>query len=324
VTRLQTETQDLRGERPLMSRPLLPFEIKNALVEVCGRAFWFKQPLFDVFARAGIPEALYLQHEDEAKFKIARHVIGELERMGEEGFFLQQRLVTELCSLKTLPDSEVPDRDAAVRTLRKLKELAVQHHIEAADRGDRANRAAADARARVERVRERQQRLEELAGAFREMTLAADHQARGYQLEDLVKELFALHEIRYRKSYRAAGEQVDGSFQFGGFDYLVETRWRQEAPALDELLAFKGKVDRKIESTRGLFVSVPGFRPEVVERLREAGAAKLILMDGRDLAVILEGLVTLTDALQAKVDKAYQEGVVYFQLCGGAPTKRDK
>lgn len=35
-----------------MARQSLPHEVKNALIEVCGRAFWYKQPLFDMFGRA--------------------------------------------------------------------------------------------------------------------------------------------------------------------------------------------------------------------------------------------------------------------------------
>ncbi len=53
-----------------MAHQLLPAEVKSALIDVCGRAFWYKQPLFDMFARAGIPEELYLKYEHEPKFKI--------------------------------------------------------------------------------------------------------------------------------------------------------------------------------------------------------------------------------------------------------------
>jgi hypothetical protein len=133
-------------------------------------------------------------------------------------------------------------------------------------------------------------------------------------LEDLLKELFALFEIRYRKSYKSEGEQIDGFFTFGGFDYLVEARWRKEPPTLDQLLSVKGKVDRKIESTRGFIISMLPFREDVLQRLREAGQANLILVDGYDLALILEGRVSLIDGLQAKIDKAAQEGVLYFPL----------
>jgi len=297
-----------------MSDSLLPLDVKNALILVCGRSFWYKQPLFDMFARAGIQEDIYLKYEHEPKFKIARQLIDDLETMGEDGLLLQRRLLTELCKLRTLPDTEVPDRDAGLDALRNLKSLAQEHDLVAKEKIEHAKRRIDDAETQIQRARERERRLRELYDAFAEMSSSFDHQARGYSLEDLLKELFALFELRYRKSYRAEGEQIDGFFNFGGFDYLVEARWRKDTPSLEDLLAFKGKVDRKIESTRGLFVSVVGFRQDIVQRLREAGPANLILMDGYDLVLILEGRVSLIDALQAKADKASQEGVLNFPL----------
>ena len=76
------------------------------------------------------------------------------------------------------------------------------------------------------------------------------------------------------------------------------------------------KVERKIESTRGFVVSIAPFCEDVLRRLREAGPAKLVLMDGYDMTLILEGRVSLVDALQAKVDKAAQEGIMFFSLAG--------
>lgn len=292
----------------------LPADVKNALIQVCGRSFWYKQPLFDIFARAGIPEGFYLKYEHEPKFKIARQLIDDLETMGDDGLLLQRRLLTELCKLRALPDTEVPDCDAGLDALRELKRLSQEHDLIAKEEREHAKRRTADAEAQIQQARERERRLKELYEAFVEMSSSLDHQARGYSLEDLLKELFSLFELRYRKSYRAEGEQVDGWFTFGGFDYLVEARWRKDIPTLDELLAFKGKVDRKIESNRGLFISIVPFREDIVQRLREAGPRNLILMDGYDLTLILEGRVSLIDALQAKTDRASQEGVLYFSL----------
>lgn len=297
-----------------MSTNKLPVEVKNAIIQVCGRCFWYKQPLFDIFSRAGIAENLYLKYEHEPKFKIARQLIDDLEGMGEDGFLLQRRLLTELCKLRALPDSEVPDKDAGLDALRRLKQIAREHHLEAEEEQQRARRRTSDSEAQIQQARDRERRLNELYQAFIEMSSAADHQARGYGLEDLLKELFILYEIRYRKSYRIEGEQIDGWFAFGGFDYLVEARWRKEAPSLDELLAFKGKVNRKIESSRGLVISIVGFNDDSLQRLREAGPANLILVDGYDLTLILEGRVSLIDALQAKIDKASQEGNLFFPL----------
>jgi hypothetical protein len=292
----------------------LPFEIKSALVEVCGRSFWYKQPLFDLFARAGIPEEDYLKYEHEAKFKIARQLLDDLELRGEDGWLLQKRLLTEMCKLRSLPDSEVPDRDAGLEALRKLKRLAVEHDLYVEEGEQKSRRLAADAERMVQKARERGRKLSELHAAFTGMITSADPQTRGYGLEDLLNELSAIFEIRYRKSYRTEGEQIDGFFTFGGFDYLVEARWRKEPPALSDMLAFKGKVDRKIESTRGLLLSIAGFQEESVQRLKEAGPANLILADGYDLTLILERRVGLIDGLQAKIDKASQEGILFFPL----------
>lgn len=267
-----------------------------------------------MFARAGIPEDMYLMYEHEPKFKIARQVIADLEKNGDDGFLLQRRLLTEMCKLRDVPDKEIPDRDAGLNALRGLKDIAFKHDLVMAEEMTMAKRRASDANESVQVARERDRKLSELLAAFSNMASSSDVQARGYGLEDLLKELFALYEIRYRKSYKAEGEQIDGFFAFGGFDYLVEARWRKEPPALQDLLAFKGKVDRKIESTRGIIISIAGFNDDAVRRLREAGPANLILVDGYDLTLILESRVNLTDALQAKIEKAAQEGAVYYPL----------
>lgn len=297
-----------------MARAFLPIEIKNQMIQVFGRSFWYRQPLFDVLARAGIAEEIYVKYEREYKFTIARKLLADLEQMGDEGLLLQRRLLTEFCKLRRLPDTEVKDREAALDALRILKRLAIEHDLYVEGQKETEKRSAAGAKARVLRTRERANRLGKLSDTFAEMASSNERQARGYELEDLVEELFALFEISYRKAYRTSSEQIDGSFSFGGFDYLVENRWRQERTALADLLAFKGKVDGKIKSTRGLFLSISGFVDGAADNLRATGQANLILMDGYDLTLILEGRVSLIDGLQAKTEKAFQEGVVDFHL----------
>src|SRR5208337_3400317 len=138
------------------------------------------------------------------------------------------------------PDSEVPDKDAGLAALRTLKEQAQVHDLDIKEEKTARARTKADAAQEVQQARDRQRRLQELHTAFVELSSSDDRQARGYSLEDLLKELFALFELRYRKSYKVEGEQFDGFFTFGGFDYLVEARWRREQPSLPDLLGFKG------------------------------------------------------------------------------------
>jgi hypothetical protein len=61
-------------------------------------------------------------------------------------------------------------------------------------------------------------------------------------------------------------------------------------------------------------VSVVGFRPEVVLEFTRGVSSNIVLMDGSDLSLILEGHASLVDALDLKVQKAAQEGIIYLPL----------
>lgn len=98
-----------------------------------------------------------------------------------------------------------------------------------------------------------------------------------------------------------------------GFDYIVEVRWRKNPPDEAEIGGFQRKVNTKLESTRGLFISVQRFRDKVVEKYNGEGA-NTIFMCGQDLSLILEGIVDLRDGLKAKIERAAQEGIVYYPL----------
>jgi hypothetical protein len=37
-------------------------------------------------------------------------------------------------------------------------------------------------------------------------------------------------------------------------------------------------------------------------------------MDGQDISLVLEGHISLVDALDLKIQKAAQEGIIYFPL----------
>jgi hypothetical protein len=293
----------------------LPFEIREAVVQVCGKAFWLKDPLRSFLLSAGVPPDLYDRFADESKYKIARHVLSELDAMGEGGSDIQRRVVTELCRLRDVPDPNVPDRDAALSALRRLKEIALSQKLYAeAEKGAEDERAR-EARRRQEALHARAAGMRELLSRFQAMVSAGDDaQRRGYGLEELLAELFESHEIPYRRPYRTPTEQIDGHFEYKGFGYLVEARWRAGLPSEADLAAFKLKVDKKLESTRGLFVSIQRPRDEVILAFTAGVSSNVVLMDGEDLVLILEGHVSLVDALDLKIQKATQEGIIHFPL----------
>ena len=293
----------------------LPYDIMEAMIQCFGRCFHYKDRMAAFLNNCDVPRPLAVKYREEFKFTWARKLLTELGE-ADSGYVLQRKILTALCRLRNVPDDKVPDRAAALDALRILKDLAVQHDLVARDEMDKniAKKHLAEEQNRV--VQERAGKLEALRKSFNSAVVSLNRQAAGYSLEDVLRDLFALFEIEYRKPFRTVTQQIDGHFSFQGFDYLVEAKWRQEQPVEQELGAFKHKIDGKLESTRGFFVSIPGFREEVIAQFNGRGA-NLILMDGHDLIHILEGRIDLRDALRRKVEKAAQEGIVFTPVYEG-------
>jgi hypothetical protein len=287
----------------------LPYEILQAMIQCFGKAFHYKDNLTAFFLSCGVPHGLNEKHREQAKFVWGRNVLSEIGQ-SESGCLVQRRILTELCKLRDLPDMDASDRNAGLDALRTLKRLALDQKLYFEETRGREKGRSLQNEARQKIVQERKRTLERLRESFNNAVISDNRQQAGYSLEDLLKELFAVFEIEYRKSYRTGTQQIDGHFRFEGFDYLVEAKWRKDMPTESEIGGFKQKVDTKIESTRGLFVSVQGFRSEVAAQFNGRGA-NIILIDGSHLVQILEGRHDLRDILRTIISKAAQEGLAY-------------
>ena len=144
----------------------LPYEIKEAVIQVCGKAFWLKDPFRSFLLSAGVPPEIYDRFADEIKYKIIRHVLAELKALGEEGFQIQRRIVTELCKLRNVPDDTVPDRDAALKALRWLKELAVTQKLITEEEKTEKDQRIQETRRKQAALAARAQKMEELRNTF--------------------------------------------------------------------------------------------------------------------------------------------------------------
>lgn len=269
---------------------------------------------------AGVQRALYdrIAHPELSKARIARAVFDDLEERGPAGFALQAKIVEELCRMDK-PSPDAKDQKAGTSALRSLKEEAQKSAVLVdPDKAAVSARKAAEAR-RLLLFEERRAALgglrEDFLGLVRQA--AGAEQSRGYDLEKLLARLFRAYELEYRPSYRIKREQVDGSFHFRGFTYLVEARWRSHPPDLGDLLDFKGKVDGKLDSTRGAFISMAGFDNDVLDhfvRNSRGSRNNIIMFTGRDITQLFEGGFGLQDALTKKIDAAEQEGRALFEL----------
>ena len=296
--------------------PPLSWALQEMVVQACGTAFWYKRPLQSLLQRAGVPRPLLIKYSNESKYVMVRSILTELDSRGEQGIRVQHNVVRELAGVRTVTDPSV-DRKAAQEALDDLRKTAREEGVledPEAKAAEVSRQKRAATKARISAVEDQHRELEKVCERYRTLvTSDGAPQERGYELEDLIGELFNLYRIPYHAPYRTGTvEQTDGFFTFNGFQYLIESRWRRNPPTLSDLRAFSLKVEAKIESTRGLFVSVAGFRDEVLVEAKPL--PNVIHVNGQDLAHILEGRLILPHALTLKIDQAARRGIFFYPL----------
>lgn len=155
--------------------------------------------------------------------------------------------------------------------------------------------------------------IERLHQQFLGLFQEANAQRRGYLFEGFLNDLFHIHNLAPRGSFKVAGEQIDGSFEWKGITYLVEARWRANPSNTSDLLVLRGKAE-KSDWTRGLFISINGFSPLASDTHMIGRKANLICMSGEDLILILEKHWSLEDALKAKLRHTGETAEVYVPI----------
>lgn len=137
---------------------------------------------------------------------------------------------------------------------------------------------------------------------------------RGFAFEKFLNDLFDVHKLAPRGSFRLTGEQIDGSFEINSDTYLLEAKWQSKQTSQDDLLVFRGKVESKSTWTRGLFISDSGFTEDGLIAFSKGKATNIVGMTGQDLFFVLSGEISLQEAILLKVRRAAETGEFYVSV----------
>jgi hypothetical protein len=296
----------------------LPFGVRQALIQACGTVFHWKGGLVQLFVSSGVPEVSVTRYVDQGlvKFVIARQVLSDLDQRGAAGHRVQWQIVDAMLELDGPADREADPREAKA-ALKALRDVVGRRAapVDGDDTEARARRKRAELQ---RRARERQAELiADLRARFAELEQERDTKKRGFAFEKFLVDMFRAFDIDYRGSYRVGVEQIDGAFRYAGRDYLVEARWRKLPPDANDLFDFAMKVSGKLEGTLGLIITMVPPDPAILEHVAKQ-SRRVLVMDGRDLALILEGQISLPEALDLKSRLAAQEGVLFVSLADQA------
>lgn len=278
---------------------VLPFNIIEKMIQCFGKCFFSKDTLESFLILAGTPPQQARKYKNEYKFVWAKKLLNELSE-SSEGIVIQHKILRAFYDLRDLPDKALvgKERNTGLDELRGLKEHILKLKLIEEKRKENSNVRKKILEERSKIIAQRSERLCELKDVFYKGLTSLNRQEAGYDLEYILMSLFSLLGIEYKESYKTSTQQIDGSFSFEGFDYFVEAKWRKDQRNEGEIGSFQRKVDTKLKRTRGIFVSVNGYRYKVVEAFNSNINIRLI--DVIDLTHLLEGRIELKNYYQLK------------------------
>jgi len=149
---------------------------------------------------------------------------------------------------------------------------------------------------------------------YEELIKSKNARQRGYLLENLLNRIFELYEIPAIPSFRRNknGEQIDAGFEMGGWQYIVECRWRAKRAGIRDLDGLDGKVKRSGKSTKGCFLSINGWSKGLPNLMKQNPDKSIMLINGNDIHHVLKGNITLQVLLDVKNRKLSFESEPFY------------
>lgn len=291
--------------------------VLTAIADCLRLSYWYKDDLKSFLLRVEVPpEALRNLPWEDNKRSIIRQLLDTVPGQPRGKELLDQivgGLVEQDESFPHLRKLEDGNRKAADATasVRCLKEMLGAHTV--AQRADEARRLkrTENERAAAE-VRKRNEELAELNREFLLLCEEQDPNRRGLTLEPLLRRLFSLHDLEPHGSYANPGEQIDGSIVVDGRHLLVEARWLAVPADPKQIRDFQGKVRSKLDATLGLMISMTGFTNNaIVEAEKDL---VIVLMEGRELATVFQGVTDLAQLLSRKLRRAADRGEALYRI----------
>lgn len=74
------------------------------------------------------------------------------------------------------------------------------------------------------------------------------------------------------------------------------------------------QVQFRLDSTIGLMISMSGFTEAAVQKAEAGGRILVVLMDGQDLAPVLQGLQDFTEIIKRKLRHAAEKGEAMYRV----------
>ena len=300
-----------------MAKRLTPAAIV-ALREALCNVYWYKADLRSFLQQClSNPAILATLNWENYKRQIVADLVDRLCRNQDNHLGDLIHLCHEVCNIRSFKHLEQLDggeqkAQRARESVEQLRQLVEPHDEIQAEMDAIAERQRQHAQ-RLQANQAVREKLQEVRARYMGLVTCANRQGRGFELEAVMYDLFELFDLDPKASFRNTGEQIDGAFSLEGTDYLFEAKWQQNVIGSDSLDSFSKKVERKLENTLGVFLSINGFSVDGVSA-HSSGRASIILMDGADLMAVFEERIDFVSLLLRKKRHASQTGNIFLKI----------
>ncbi len=289
-----------------------------ALKEALCSVYWYKADLRSFLSNSVSNKALVSSlNWENYKRQIVADLVDALTGNQDKHLGDLTKLCYEVTSISNF--SHLEQLDGGQQKARRAKEAVeqlrqlVEPHQEKKKDEEEFERRRKEREEKLRSNRAVREKLSELNSRFMAIAAGTNPQSRGFDLERLMYDVFELFDLDPKASFRNVGEQIDGGFFLEGTDYLFEAKWQQGLIGVEDLDAFSRKVERKLENTLGVFLSMNGFSPDGVAA-HSTARPSIILMDGADLMAVLEERIDFVTLLLRKKRHAAHTGNIYLKV----------
>lgn len=295
-------------------------DVIMALKSALTTAFWYKSDLHDflIYSLGNKPIFNGVNWED-IKYDIVSYIINSMIEQEEVYQKDILKLCKDVCAISNyhqLERSDDPEKRIS-EAKKSIKSLAaiMRKHTDICDTLAQRQKSKSHYLANVSKIDDHNKKLLEFKNEFDKILKLSSPQKRGFKLEKFLNELFVFFDLDAAGSFKISGEQIDGAFTHDGTDYIIEAKWQDKYVNKGTLLEFAGKVEEKLKTTLGLFISINGFSSEALE-IFSPQYRSIILMDGMDLILVLEGRISLRDLIYKKRRHASETGEILYRPIG--------
>jgi len=290
--------------------PVLKRQIKDCLLAI----FWPKKDIYTFFKDCSVPVNTLktIENWDEKKLSRAAMIDTVFSSLGDQS---DNGTVHFNFMLDTLSDwthfdsfwfnqrqkLDLKDAMKKIAELKSAKEKSV----------DKAKNRVAKQKVKEAEREERHSSLEEMRQDFQDISMTSGtNQKRGYAFEIFLGKMARFYDLKVTNAFKIKGTQIDGTIKYDGENYSIEAKWHDRQLSDEPLMAFCHKQEINMHG-RGIFISINGFTAGALLMAERAAIKNTVLMDGEDIALILNEMISLPETLERKIQAAQTRGEFY-------------